>query len=398
VGVRVLPLQAVAIPSTVLTVAVLVLASLLTAVVLVTVGYSLQTARRRRRRTSIRAELRSELLGRLYGRDKPEWDGWVSNLSTIELDEVESLLDVYLRQLDGRDAEQLADLGVALGINERARREIANGDYWERIHALVWLALLRDAPDRSLLKTHCLDTPRERAAAARVLYAADTPDVATTGIDLLLGGEPRSFSVFGIDTLYRVSETDPEPLFERAAADFNTWGSALQQQVLLVTQHLNTVVGSADFSWVVDALSNPEPRVRSAAWRAFDAYGWNRQLRADIDLDLIGDEPAPTVRASAYQTLGTWGDSEASTTLEAAATTEPDDRARVALAGALFPLWDPEDAIPGHQERVEPSTAIAAADDTHVPVDSFDAAWWWTSEHVQFDRLARDIGVRATRR
>ncbi|OTF00463.1 hypothetical protein [Halorubrum sp. SD683] len=96
----------------------------------------------------MRAALRSELLDRLYGRDDPAWDEWVAGLSAAERDELESLLDVYLRELDGRDADALAGLGRALGVHERARREIANGGYWDRTHALVWLALLRDAPER----------------------------------------------------------------------------------------------------------------------------------------------------------------------------------------------------------------------------------------------------------
>jgi len=391
---------AVAIPPVALTAAVVVLAASLAAVVIVTLGYSLRAARRRRRRTPIRADLRSELLDRLYGRDEPAWDEWVATLSTTERDELESLLDVYLRELRGRDADSLAELGVALGIDERARRDIADGGYWERIHALVWLALLRDAPDRSLLETHCRETPRERAAAARVLYAAETTDLATTGIELLLEAEPRSFSVFGIDTLYRVSETDPAPLFERAAADFETWEPALQQQVLLVTRHLHTVVGGADLSWVIGALSNPEPRVRSAAWRALDAYGWNRGLRGDIGAggDRIADEPAPSVRASAYRALGAWGDTEAVTALRAAAGSEPDDRARVALARALFPHWDPDGPAPGRWDPDGPApgreNAVGSDGDA---VDPFDAAWRWTSEHARFDRLARDISGARTR-
>ena len=220
--------------SAALTLAVVVLGSLLIAALVVTVGYSVRAARERRRRTPARAALRSGLLDRLYRGDDPAWDEWVSGLSALERDELESLLDVYLRQLDGGDADELAALGTALGIDERARREIAEGDYWDRIHALVWLALLRDPPDRDLLRERCTDTPRERAAAARVLYAAGTDDCATTGVDLLLGDEPSAFSVFGVDTLYRVAERDPAPFFERAAADFEAWEPKLQRQALLV--------------------------------------------------------------------------------------------------------------------------------------------------------------------
>lgn len=389
------PLQTSIPLSQVLTLGIIVLGSLLAAVVVVTVGYSLRAARLRRRRTPMRAALRSELLDRLYGRDEPGWDAWVADLSAAERDEIESLLDVYLRELDGHDVVRLAELGAALGIDQRARRGISEGDYWERIHALVWLALLQDAPDRTLLERHCMATPRERAAAARVLYAAGTGDAATTGVDLLLRDEPVSFSVFGIDTLYRVAETNPTPLFERAAADFDEWPPALQQQVLLAARHLNTVVGAADLSWIVGALSKPEPRVRVAAWRALDAYGWNQPLRADIDLTTITDDPDSTVRASAYRMLGAWGDSEALAALTRTAATESDDRARVAAAEQLVRHQQPDSTaasgtLSAQVGRVGPWELA----EEHADADHFDIAWAWAREHARFDRVARDITVR----
>lgn len=357
-----------------LTVALVVLAALLLSAAIVTLGYSLRAARHRRRRELIRADLRSGLLERLYGGDDPDWDSWVSALSAAEREELESVLDVYLRELDGSDARRLAALGTALGIDDRARRDIANGDYWDRIHALRWLVLLRDAPDRTLLTTHCLGTPRERATAARVLYASDATDLETTGIDILLTDEPSAFSVFGIDTLYRVAIGDPQPLFERAAADFDTWDPALQQQVLLATRHLHTVVGSADISWIIGALTTSDERVRAAAWRALDAYGWNRLLRDEIDLASIDAEPSPVVRASAYRMLGTWGDAEAIGALWDAASVEPDERAQVAVATSLYP----------HCARGVSSESIP---------DGFSAPWSWASEHARFDAIARDISV-----
>jgi len=366
----VLPFQ-ITVPSEVLAAAATVLVSALVAVVIVTVGYSLRTARTTRRRTATRETVRGELLDRQYGRDDPAWESWVESLSARERDEVESVLAVYLRELEGRDARRLAGLGEALGIDERSRRDIANGDYWDRLHALTWLALLRDPPDRELLETHCRGTPRERAAAARVLYASDAPDLATTGVNLLLDEDPAAFSVFGIDTLYRVAEGDPAPFFERAAADFDDWDPALQQQVLLATRHLHTVVGSADLSWAVRALSSPQERVRASAWGALDAYGWNPRVRSGIDLDVVGEEPSPIVRANAYRLLGTWGDPDALGALRGAAGAEPDARARVAATDALLAHRRPGSEPP-------------------VP-DGLDAAWRWASEHARFDRIARDV-------
>ena len=371
-----------------LSVAVVVLGSLLVAAAVVTVGYSLRAARKRRRRVPMRAELRAALLDRLYGRDDPAWDDWVADLSSAERDELESLLDVYLRQLEGGDADALAALGAALNLAERSRCEITTGDYWDRLHALRWLALLRDAPDRDLLEVHCTDTPRERAAAARVLYAAATDDCATTGVDLLLRDHPSAFSVFGVDTLYRVAEGNPKPFFERAAADFDGWEPALQRQVLLVVRNLTTVVGGVDLSWVVAALSNPDPSVRAAAWRALGAYGWNQQLRDAIDLDLIPDDPDPTVRADAYRALGVWGDTEAVAAIESATWSERDARAQVAAARTLVTQRTPDQHLTPGQRAPPRSQDDSLAADADA---SFDIAWTWAAEHTRFDRLARDI-------
>lgn len=379
----------------VLAVGVVALGSLLVAAATVTLGYSVRAARRRRRREPMRATLRGELLDRLYCRDGPDWAGWVAGLSGAERDELESLLDVYLRELEGRDAAALADLAAALGIDERSRREIADGGYWDRIHALVWLALLRDPPDRDLLEARCTDTPRERAAAARVLYAARTDDCATAGVDLLLRDEPASFSVFGVDTLYRVAERDPTPFFERAAAEFEGWEPALQRQVLLVVRHLTSVVGDADLSWVVGALSNPDPRVRAAAWRALGAYGWSPRLRAAVDLDTVPGEPDPAVRASAYRALGVWGDADATASIRAAGARDPDARAQVAAAETLVSVRGasalgsetPPSPADGDGDIADEDGDVAATDG----VPDFGIAWRWATEHARFDRLARDI-------
>lgn len=378
--------------SRVLTIGSIVLGSLLLAIVIVTISYSLRAARRQRRREPIRKRLRGELLDRLYGREDPAWDEWVAGLSAVERDELESLLDTYLRELAGGDAASLADLGIALEIDTRSRRAIVDGGYWERLHALVWLSLLRQPPDRDLLEQHCTDTPRERAAAARVLYTASTDDRATTGVDLLLRGNVAAFSVFGIDTLYRVAEDDPLPFFERAAADFETWEPALQRQTLLVVRHLTTVAGRADLSWVISALSNPDPRVRSAAWGALGAYGWSRQIRDQIDLTAIGEDPDPMVRTQAYRSLGMWGDAEAITALENGFRVEPDARARVAAAETLIAQRSGTGEIslqlPADHNAVSTGAEPVAAD-----AEGIETAWRWGSEHARFDRLARDISA-----
>lgn len=364
-------LQTVGFPPRVLVVGAAVILSALISVAVLTVGYSIYRRWRRRRREPIRRALRSGLLDRLYGSEPPDWEAWVSSLSATEQSELESLLDVYLRQLAGEDAKTLAGLGEALGISSRSRRHLQTGDYWDRVHALTWLALLRDPPDRTLLLTHCTNTPRERALAARVLYLSRTDDCATTGVKLLLQDNTNSFSVFGIDTLYRVGEIDPEPLFAQATANNEQWKPALTQQVLLVSHHLNTVVGTANLDWIRQLLSNPSGRIRREAYHTLASYGWNQQLRAQIDLSALADDTAE-VRASGYEMLGEWGDQSAIDSLCRLAVKEPNRRTRVAAANALYP----------HRHQIPPA----------VP-RQLRTAWLWVAYHHYFDAVANEIAA-----
>lgn len=363
-------------PETAVTVAALVLGALLVSVASLTVGRSVYRAWRQRRRDAVREPLRDGLLERLYGPGDPQWQQWVDSLSRRERSVLESLLDEYLRELDGKDASTLAGLGAALGIDERAHRLVREGDRYERLRALTWLALLRDPPDISVLRQHCTGTPRERAAATRVLYQAGHPDIASLGVALLLYESTEPFSVFGIDTLYRVAEADPTDLFAHADATAGTWDPALRQQVLLVCRYLNTVVGAAELTWVVEALTAPEERTRVEAARALGGFGWRQSLREDVDTTALCTDPSPKVRASAYRMLGEWGDAAAVETLVVQAATEPEPHARVAAAEALV----------DHRDSHAFSVPESLAD-----------AWAWVVAHDTFDQLAADVSPNQTR-
>jgi hypothetical protein len=347
-----------------------IMGCLLLSVLCLTVGLSLVRARNRRRRESVRERLRGGLLERLYGPENPGWAEWVDSLSERERFVLENLLEEYLRELEGADMERLRGLGPALGINDRARTRLESGDAFTRLNALTWLALLGDAPDVSILEKHCTGTARERAAATRALYVTDRENVATVGVDLLLGDSPEPFSVFGIDTLYRVAETDPGPLFARAVADYREWDPALQAQVLLVTRRLNTVVGDADLSWIVDLAASPAERTRIEAIRTLGGFGWRQSLREQVDVDALASDPSSRVRTSVYRTLGEWGDQEATDALLRTVTDETDKRARVAATQELVGNCD-GDVIP----------------------ESLSDAWSWATENAAFDRLARDLSA-----
>ena len=148
-------------------------------------------------------------------------------------------------------------------------------------------------------------------------------------------------------------------------------------------------MGGADLSWVAAALSSPDPSVRSAAWRALGAYGWNRRLRDAVDLDAIATDPVPAVRASAYRALGVWGDADALAAIEAAGSADPDARAQVAAAETLVGQRGPDAA--SAREWTAASVREGAGSSDGEAGASFDTAWAWATEHARFDRLARDI-------
>ncbi|MFB6173885.1 MAG: HEAT repeat domain-containing protein [Halobacteriales archaeon] len=347
-----------------------ILAALLAAVGLLTLGQSLRRAWGRRREDAVREPLRNGLLERLYGPEAPDWAGWVADRSTREKSVLESLLDGYLRELDGDDVSELRALGEALGIPERARRRLRTGGRYGRLRALTWLALLRDPPDRGVLETHCTGSPRERAAAARVLYLADDPDIAAVGVDLLLADVTDPLPVFGIDTLYRVSRGDPSHLFSRADADAGEWDPALLAQVLLTCRQLSTVIGGADLSWVVEALESPAERTRVEAARTLGRFGWHRSLRDCVDPEAVCSDPSPAVRAAGYRMLSEWGDEAALSTLRSVVATEPDERARVAAAEAI------------HEHR--------SGREGPVPGSLADALSW-VGANAAFDEAARNV-------
>ncbi len=354
-----------------------VLSVLLAGVAFLTVGYSVVRYWQRRRRGALRGGLREELLDRLYRPDGPEWHEWVSTLSGRERSVLEALLDEYIRELEGEDAETLAGLGDALGIPERANRNLRRGTYYQRLDALTWLALLREPPGIEVLEEHCTGTPRERAAAVRVLYVSDHPDIESIGVDLLLRDATEPFSIFGVDTLYRAARADPSHLFARADADFATWEPQLQQQVLLACRHLRTVIGDAELDWLAESLHSPHERTRAEAVRTLGGFQWHRSLYDRTDLRTLASDPSPVVRASLYRMLGEWGDDRAITAIRFAGMTDPHDRARVAAAEALVEHKDDYDL--------------------QIP-DVFADAWSWACAHAEFDDLARDISTGRPRR
>ncbi|WP_336327491.1 HEAT repeat domain-containing protein [Halovenus sp. HT40] len=331
-----------------------------------TVGWSTYRSVQRTRRDRVRDDLQSELLDHLFEPDV-DWEPWVTGLSGTEREVVESLLDEYLRELDGSDADKLRGLGRELGIPERSTRQLQSRGEYTRLSALTWLTLLRE-PDPLAEVNFEPQTPRERASVARLRYESDDLDSPAEGVDILLGEATTQFTIFGQDTLFQIATEDPVALFSMAADQYQQWSISLLVQVLVVCQHVGSTVTSEDVSWVIAMLEHDNEPVRAAAAQALGQLGWRTDLRDDLLGERLVMDPSPRVRGAIYEMLAAWGDSRALDLLTRTLETELDDRARLTGTNALVE----------HSDRL-PETASA----------ELGATWAWSSEHAEYDDRAR---------
>ncbi|WP_257299654.1 HEAT repeat domain-containing protein [Haloarchaeobius sp. FL176] len=331
-----------------------------------TMGLSVYRSGKNTRRERVRPDLREELLNRLFA-DEPDWEGWVDGLSRMERAVVESLLDDNLRELDGREADRLRDLGDALGIPERAGRRLESRNEYDRLQALTWLTLLC-RPDQYVDSTFEPQSPRERAAVVTLLQVSGTLPDAESGISMLLDGTNEEFTVFGQDTLYRVARDDPEPLLRRANRSYSEWPEPLLTQVLAVCANLGTSVRDGDLGWLTAALETENEAIRAAAAAALGSFGWNASLRDQLFLERATDDPSPRVRAAVYEMLAAWGDEKALWILLFALVEETHPRALTLGTAALV----------RRRDRIETDGDAVLGD-----------AWAWSLEHAEYDQLAR---------
>lgn len=349
------------------------------AIAVVTLGVGLVTVatagwyhRQRRRREAARDRMKGQFLERLFDPD-PDWEGWVDGLSAAERRAVRTLLEEYLRQLRGSEHERLCELGRALGIQAAARRNLATPR--KRFRALTWLALLEAEVPVERLSEYCLDTPRHRAGAARVLYENGHPDAGQTGTDLLVGDGDQPLSAFGLDTLYRLNEGDATPLLSLFPAAAEDWETPLLVQALFTLRYAS--VGDPDrLEWLLDLLTHESPRVRTAAIAVVERHGWRGQFRQRVDVDRLVTDPDPSVRTDAYLLLASWGDDRSADRLRACLDGAFDTQL-LALVRALS--VHPRAGLPEPTERTRPVVdwvrADAAVTGERDRVWGGDSAW-----------------------
>lgn len=354
--------------NTVPTVVILVFVALVVGLALavlfwLTIAWSVVQSVQRTRRERVHDAVEDDLLERLFS-PEPDWAAWTADLSRIERDVVESLLDEYLRELEGRDLDKLRALGETLGIPSRSKRQLRQRDEYGRLEALTWLTLLGRLDGIADFEPQ---TPRERAVVARLRDEHDSQSDPAALLSVLLDGARSEYTIFGQDTLYRIARNEPAALFERATTAYRTWSRPLLIQVLAVCENIGTSVRTEDLSWLTATLEHDDEAVRAAAASALGAFGWRRDIRDPRLLARLVRDPSPQVRGAVYEMLGRWGDENAVGALVTALRSEENERTRLAGTNALVEYQD------------------QLAGDAH----DFEDAWRWSLAHAAFDQAAR---------
>lgn len=294
---------------------------------IVTLLYTWIRGRRERHRERLRPDIRDEIFTRLVATE-PNWTGWARSLGTVEQRVAREILDTYLRQLRGQERTRLQEAGDALDIPAESVAMIQEGDRHDRLRGLVWLSLLEHEIDPDMLWDHCRGDPTVRAGAARVLYATGGDDAVTVGTRLLCGTDQQMTS-FGMDTLYRLHRDEPGRLFEYASEKATGWSEAVTVQVLRVVEEFTKIPKDAPTGWLVALSRHDSSEIRAATARAFVGLGWREDLRRDVSLETLAQDPSSAVRQAFCEMLASWNDDEARAKLRLLARTDTDPRVRL---------------------------------------------------------------------
>ena len=331
----------------------------------ITVAASIRAASADRRRTAARERIRTQLFERV-SRDEPEWETWVETLSDRERRQLISVVDRYLRTVRGDEREAYLAVARALNMGEQADAALDKSETLPRLKALSRLTLL-DYPisERRLLET-CLDDPRIREAAARLLYERreefERPRALGTVLLVWDGREP--LSARGVETLYDLNRANPVVLLSQGRFSSYRWETPVLVQVCTVLGSCRTPARYERFEWALWLFDHEDPTVRAAAIELFEGLGWRSDLRAAIPFrQLVTDEDS-RVRRATYRTLAQWGDQHAHHLLEWAVVDEDDPRAQLDAVRALA-------SLDGNPDRDQPG---------------------WPNETWAWVRAERDIG------
>lgn len=334
------------------------------------------------RRETIRHELVPELFARLE-RSDPDWGPWYESHSRLERYVIRRVMVQYLRKLRGSEREQLLELATTVGIDDRAIRSLESWRLTTRLRGLIWLTLLERPVSVDRLRATSLDHPSTRAAAARLLLVCGGPNANEEATSLLLWRNDERLSVFALDTLYRLNQTDASALMSKLTVDGQWWDEELLLQCLLVVGHCRLEHRPELFEWLGTLLEHDSPLVRAAALSTFERQGWQPDVRQYVDIEQALSDPDPGVRIACYGLLGRWGDPTSIEWLQYAVVTDPNDRCRVTAArtliktGASLPIIESEaDHAAETKVNAESEAAIAWAKAERKPPRRGAAGWY----------------------
>lgn len=301
---------------------------LLTGIGSLTVIQSIRISRREKQKAALKPTIRTTLFTYLQ-HDDPDWESWVTNLTTTEREVLRELLDSHLRLLEGADRDRLQPLATALHIDQWAIRKLKEGDQYEKLIALSWLAYIDHQHIPALIRRICTTDAALRAAGARVMSKQQYTNATEYGTQILLNDPTDSLTAFGLDTLYELTRSQPDYLVQYAKSQSQNWSSTLLIQVLQVLQKTGLTGNSGSFAWIIECCKYNSPDVRAAAIRTLSEIGWRSEIRARIPVKDLLRDPSTVVRSAVYEMLGTWGDAEANQILIEAVHHEPNYRCRI---------------------------------------------------------------------
>lgn len=338
-----------------------VLGALLVCVGATTIGLAVAQHRSTRLDATLRPGLRSALVERLAA-DEPGWDAWIERLSEREREIVLGLANGLLRNVRGAESAELRRLVGELGVDERRLRgDIESGDPTTQYRALEWSALLdhRHPPDYLLKHT---SRPRSvRTAAARVLYETGETAALDAALRLLVGEGSEPLSLFGVDTLHRITNDRPDRLLDAARRDAGGWDPAFLVQALAVVRRCVSVVSPPSMVWVEEYVDHDSVTVRTAAILALGEYAWHPDVRERFEFERLVDDPSAAVRRATYVALGSCDGSRERELLADAARTEEDDRARLVAARLLHRGDGRTDGFGERSGELDPAAARTLA-------------------------------------
>lgn len=304
----------------------------------------------KQRLDGITAQSRETVRQKLFKQQEhsnPEWEQWIESLSATERDRLVSVLDRYLRIVEGEQRETFVDVAAALDLGERSDAALDQSTVVPRLRALATLAML-DYPlsvDR-LLET-CSDTQRTREAAARLLYERrdEYENAAELGSKLILWEGKEPMTVYGLETLAKLNTGGETPLLYQAKDAVSTWEQSVIIQACFVLEHTEQVDPDAPIDWLFPLLDHESPIVRTASVRAFKQQGWRKTVRSRLDLRSRITDESSNVRQATYEVLTYWGDEQAREYLEWATITEADERCQLVAIRGLLSLETPREGF-----------------------------------------------------